>query len=64
MNCYICGGFLLNNDKHTVGKKVFHKNCWGRLNREQQKLIQEGKTFEAFDKYDNKRIVYKNVQIL
>lgn len=41
MNCFMCGGFLLSNDKHTVGKKVFHKNCWGRLDRKQQKIIQE-----------------------
>ena len=42
MNCYICGGFLLSKDKHTVEKKNFHKNCWSRLDRKQQKLIQDG----------------------
>ena len=49
MNCYICGGVLFANNKHTVGKKHFHKNCWSRLNRKQQKLINEKRAFKAFD---------------
>lgn len=44
MNCYMCGGFLLSEDKHTAGKKNFHKNCWSRLDRKQQKIIQDEKT--------------------
>ena len=41
MNCYICGGSLVSRDMHTIGKKKFHKNCWFRLGKKEQKLIQE-----------------------
>lgn len=44
MNCYMCGGFLLARDMHSVGKKKFHKNCWTRLDRKQQKIIQDERT--------------------
>lgn len=47
MNCYICGGFLLARDKHLAGKKVVHRNCWGRLGRKQQRIIEETSAFKS-----------------
>ena len=57
----MCGGFLLSEDKHTAGKKNFHKNCWSRLDRKQQKLIQDENilnfTIKNFKKEYNMKVI-------